>query len=194
MLSINIKGLIESTIIVSPYDSIQNALNRLGLCHCYAIHNGIVLSTALTFAFYEIGKGESIYIVDNKKALPSVNYYQLKKNKSRPLHQETVNKLRKLFNDKFDGKLKDLDSAFNFVKCTIDPTSSREAAKVHDLSRQKIESNPVSYRKLLKKWESLQNSRYLKNEFPTVLPQKALEPSTDLLPCLPMELESKTSH
>ncbi|OHS95609.1 hypothetical protein TRFO_38270 [Tritrichomonas foetus] len=215
MYHINIAGIIDDSLFVSPFDSLQNALNRLGLSHCYVVYNGSLLSTALSFSFYNIKGNDTIYLVDNKNVRPTIpsSYKNTRSlcndNKSsygrafqrrscekpRPLHQGMVNKLRKAFNEKYGNRLRDPDTAFNMMKCSVDPTSAREAARVNDLFRQRIETNPSSFRKISAKFEKLQCSGKLGiQQFPTVLPEKAIEPSTEFLPIFPMAVETATMN
>lgn len=109
---------------------------------------------------------------------------------------EIVNKkMQKIFIEKCSGNMRDPEFVFQRFKDSINPDTAFEAARITDIYRSKIESNSLSFRKLCKKYNNLSsNDRIRKNpSMPTILPNKANEPSTEFLPelCSP---ESRPIH
>lgn len=186
MFHVKVSGLVETTVLVSPYDSIQNVLSTLEISNCHVLFKGSVLTTALSFSFYNIGENDTIYIVDNIK---SRNRYldsgiNVKAN-PKSLSPEVVQKMHIVFNAKYGKRLKDPENVFNSLKCFFDPTSSREAARINDLFKQRIENSPASFRKIYSRISNLQNRvSSVEPHYPTILPEKALQPSTQFLPNL----------
>lgn len=183
MLQVKVSGLVETTLQVSPLDSIQNAISSLGLSNCFVLFNGSILTTAFSFSFYKIKENDTIFIIDNNK---SKNQYSDFKSKPKSLSPETVQKMHIMFNAKYGKRLKDPENVFDNLKSFFDPTSSREAARVNDLFRQRIENSPSSFRKIYLRIRDLRNKKAFLEEqnYPTILPEKALQPSTQFLPTL----------
>ena len=187
MIHVKILGIIETSCYVSECDSIQNLLNRLGLSHCRTFYHGKILSTALTFKFFDIKNDDTIFIVDN----PDVFIRNVENNVHRNIENrkmirnETFKKWKIKFKQKFQGSIKDPEALFKTLKARIDPILSHEAAKLCDLHKQRFEANPNSYRKLCSKIQLLEELSVNKGKtYPTIIPDKPLFPSTDFLPLL----------
>lgn len=185
MLQIKVLGLVDTTISVSPYDSIENALTTLGVSNCHVVFKNTVLTNALSFAFYKINQNDTIYVVSKKDKRQNASIINSKLSTPKSLSPETVQKMHVVFDAKYGKRLKDPENVFNCLKGFFDPTSSREAARVNDLFRQRIENNPSSFRKIYSRLSDLRKKPFLEeHHFPTILPEKALEPSTQFLPNL----------
>lgn len=186
MFQINISGLVETKISVSPFDSIQNVLSALSLSNCYVLFKGSVLTPAFSFSFYKINENDTIFIVNNKESRNTSIDSNVKSHPSpKSLSPEVVQKMHAIFDAKYGKRLKDPENVFNCLKSFFDPTSSREAARVNDLFRQRIENSPSSFRKIYARISGLNSKSFLEEQhLPTILPEKALQPSTQFLPNL----------
>ncbi|KAK8883284.1 hypothetical protein M9Y10_045935 [Tritrichomonas musculus] len=104
--------------------------------------------------------------------------------KNRSSNDLVNKKVQKFFMEKCSGNMRDPEFVFQRFKDSINPKTAFEAARITDIYRSRIESNSSSFRKLCKKYNNLSsNDRIRKNtSMPTILPAKAGEPSTDLLP------------
>lgn len=190
MPTVRITGSVNTTIEVSPNDSIRDGLNSIGLSDHQALFNGTVLFPSLSFAFYNIKDNDIILLVKNKESSksPPMN----SKPKARHLSPADVQQLKIAFNQRFGHNLKDPDNVFEYFKNSLDPVYSREVGRTNDLFRQRIEAVPSIFRKIYKRFNNLSSQSHNSDDqlFPTVLPEKALEPSTELLPVLTVPIDT----
>jgi hypothetical protein len=84
------------------------------------------------------------------------------------------------------SKFRDPDSVFDQLKMATNPQTATESARLADLFRIRVEGNMSAYRKVCNKCRLEINTERANNvDRPppqTVLPEKAMSPSTDLLP------------
>jgi hypothetical protein len=139
------------------------------------VHNGRVLCPALSFNFLHVCDGDEIYVA----APPAAADRRFRP--SPTLSIQTVGRLRERFDAKFGARFRDPDAVFEQFRDASDPVTARESARLADLFRTRVEENPSACRKLFARLESLEGRRPVQ-AIATVLPEKALTPSTDLLP------------
>ena len=63
VIHVHLHGIMEGKLIVSSLNSIQHALNHLGLSNCRAVANGVLLCPALSFKYYGLDEGSDLYLV-----------------------------------------------------------------------------------------------------------------------------------
>lgn len=165
VIHVHLHGIMEGRLIVSSINSIQHALNHLGLSNCRAVANGVLLCPALSFKYYGLDEGSDLYLV------PPADFTDTKKRakkKKKPSH---------------------LKAARYRDTLQLRPSSQREYARVCDIFRQRVEANPFQYRRVLARAaENLEKAEAQPKESEkTVIPEKPEAPSTDLLPLFVIE-------
>lgn len=88
------------------------------------------------------------------------------------------------FMEKCSNNMRDPEFVFQRFQDSINPETAFEAARITDIYRSRIESNPLSFRKFCKKYHNLSSHDRVRKtpSMPTILPAKADEPSTTFLP------------
>jgi hypothetical protein len=97
------------------------------------------------------------------------------------LSTHAIGRLRERFDRKFSGRFRDPDAVFEQFKEASDPVTARESARLSDMFRTRVEENPSACRRLLERISALEDPKPCR-AMATVVPEKALTPSTDLLP------------
>jgi hypothetical protein len=89
--------------------------------------------------------------------------------------------LRQRFDSRFSARFSDPDAVFEQFREASDPVTARESARLADLFRTRVEENPSACRRLFGRLKSLEVAKEVV-VMETVLPEKAVRPSTELLP------------
>lgn len=213
-------GSIETIIEIDSYSTTYDIENLLETKNLVLIHNGRVLSRALSLQFMGVKDGDSIYVVDGKKDEKIIsksrqslipNQRQFISNISQLYSQNSafdgsisslvspdkyefrpsMKKIKYRFDQKWAQKFNDPDAVFEKIKLYSDSSLANESARLEDLSRTRIEGNASSFRKVCNRYSSQGvnvsiNQSEIKNQNiqPTVLPEKPIFPSTQLLPSM----------
>ena len=171
-ITINLKGSLNETLQLPRFDQILVIFQGLPSHRYKIIYNGIVLNDTLSFSFYGISDNSTFFIVEEPSYLKKTNELAKKEAKSRYRQEKEEDRIR-LFR-KYSLGLKEQNS---------DPLREPEVARLNDLFRGRLESNPSIYRKICSRFNQFSDGYDSSSEeTPTVLPDKAQNPSTDLLP------------
>ena len=206
MAHIHIKGATESTIVVNLTDTVSSILSIIGESNAHIIYDGQPLSPAFSLMFYGIGEGSEVTVISpDPKQIDSNTLYRnssysniphppcnrgsslllshrCNMSSSRLLSNESK-RVKRFFVEKCMGKVRDPDAVYQRFQDAMNPITAMESARITDVYRSRIEANPNSFRRLCKKYRTLVDHEKNKTFItPTVLPEKAEEPSTDLLP------------
>lgn len=159
MISIQTRGVRQSRISVSQTDSVRDVLKSLGLPSCKVLYEGLLLQPAFSLMFYGIKNDSVIDIIE----VPSKPKYD-----SPPSQYQFKKTMEQL-------KMRNQELEY------------REAYRVADNFHRKLESNRKTFRKIIEK--VLKSKSNVEADdlnypvfIPTILPNKALMPSTELLP------------
>lgn len=223
-------GSIETIIEIDQNSTPSDIEGLLETKNLVFVHNGRVLSRALSLQFMGIQEGDSIYVVDSKKDEKVTANYHSSLGSPIPNHRKfnfrhqfspsstnlshlysencsndgsssslvspdkyefgpSYERLKYRFDQKWAQKFNDPDSAFEKIKLYSDPSLANESARLEDLYRTRIEGNVSAFRKVCDRFSHQgdnvscnQNEIKSSNIQPTVLPEKPILPSTQLLP------------
>ena len=186
-IRIDLHGCIDLTISVLPADSISSIQNYTLLQNCQYLCKNLVLCPAMSFAFYDITDGDQIYVQSNETE------HSLQYSKKHSSSKPNMSLLRKRFDLKFAPRFKEPDEIFQQIQASIDPETSMESARLSDISKIKIESNPLAFRRVCTRFsnvKSFDDQQFHVPKVPTIIPIKAISPSTDTLPMFSFHLPS----
>ena len=193
-ITINLHGVVETKIFLHSFDAPMDlphvlGLQQIGLDYLF-LHRGKPLTPALSYASQGVNDNDDVYIVQRRK----------KQNVSKPIKRDIIFKtinnedeFRKKFFEHYGNRFRDTDTVFEQMLYVTHPKTTNEFARITDLFKMRVESNPVAFRRICKNVETSQRDEEEANRIkhieklkqcPTVLPQKALSPSTDLFPLL----------
>ncbi|OHT08580.1 hypothetical protein TRFO_22841 [Tritrichomonas foetus] len=98
--------------------------------------------------------------------------------------QMLVNKLRARFDQNWAQRYNDPESVFDIIRSSSDPRTAAESARLADLYRMRVEElSNSSYRKIQDRYNRQNESCPSRlNRLKTILPDKATEPSSEILP------------
>jgi hypothetical protein len=170
LLTLELRGAIESTATVSSLDSVSTLSRAPGLTF---IHKGRVLCPALSFAFLRIGDGDEIFAV--ARGAPA----RAPAKAAERLSEQTVARLRQRFDAKFSARFRDPEAVFEQFRDATDPVTARESARLGDLFRMRMDegARPRAFARPRERGQRRQRAALA-----TVLPEKPAGPSTALLP------------
>jgi hypothetical protein len=173
LITIDLHGSLHGSVTVCALDSVSSLAPSSGFTFIYKTR---VLCPALSFAFLRIRDGDEIYAIarESPAGAPSKAV--------RTLSGHTFDRLKKHFDAKFSGRFKDPEAVFEQFRDAADPVTARESARLADLFRTRVEENAGACRKVFGQLQRLEVSKRARPALVTVLPQKALSPSTELLP------------
>lgn len=144
------------------------------------IHEGRVLSPSFSLKYLGVGDGDTVYVV----AMPRREAVNLSKEKLQNVSEHSK-RLRQRFDEKWAHKFSDPDSVFERLEQLRNPETARESARLSDIFKTRIESNTSAFRQVCSRMMSMKRQRETKTtNNDTVIPSKAVYPSTDLLPDL----------
>ena len=202
--------------ITDPVSSILNIIGSLNRQE-KIVFNGQILCPALSFAFYNIHNNDTITIISPQMPT-STSYNELSSNvrlkdfsSNRPCIVATplpipISRKRTLIHSNSSNFFKSMSSSEDvknilFEKCQsgrnsqlIRESRAKEAARLTDVYKNRVESNSKSFRKLCTKFNDFDDSypsSGMLSQTPqpsifsyheTILPEKAELPSTDYLP------------
>ncbi|OHS92971.1 hypothetical protein TRFO_12160 [Tritrichomonas foetus] len=184
MARIFISGSINTTVVVNLTDTVSSILSIVGKSDARVIFSGQVLSPALSLMFYGIGDGSQVILLTPENTYQPPKPQGLYRNNSytRLINDESK-RVQKFFEEKCAGKVRDPEAVLQRFQDATNPMTALESARITDVYRSRIEANTNSFRRLCKKYRSLvELERCPKMSTPTILPEKAEEPSTELLP------------
>ncbi|OHT02195.1 hypothetical protein TRFO_30753 [Tritrichomonas foetus] len=194
MIRVKVSGITDMTIYVSRLDSLQSALNRMGLSNCQVVFNGSLLAPAFSFSFYGINDDDTIIVIDTKRNIQKEPPPAPKLTDNKPADGEKPSKHVSRMDSEYSGIKK--SSWIKKLEKVRKIDDLREVAKINDIFRQRVEANPNSFRKICSKMMVIfdrYDSQPHEESFPTILPAKATVPSTDFLPELVQLQEIKAS-
>jgi hypothetical protein len=174
LLNLEIRGAIEQSATVSSLDAVSSLCPEPGVTF---LHRGRVLCPALSFGVLGIRDGDQIFTVS-------------KGPREAPLPRRLpvdppgapISRLRERFDAKFSSRFRDPDAVFEGMRAACDKTTAREAARLTDLFRTRVEGSPNALRSLMGRIRVAGETRHGATAAVTVLPGKAVVPSTQLLP------------
>lgn len=183
-MRLQLVGFITQEVEAHTTDSIHDLLERIGAPNARVIIGGSLVSPAFSLSFYGLNDGDIVNIVppvvqDEDKEMEKWN------RAPQSFSKETVDRMRSLFNESYAYRMKDPEEVFERARVSIDPITSRECARVKDLFRMRIESNPSVFGKIIYRFSLEMKDKPDVNSpviCKTVVPQKAAMPSTDFLP------------
>jgi hypothetical protein len=175
LLNLEIRGAIEQSVTVSSLDAVSCLCPESGVTF---LHRGRVLCPALSFGFLRVADGDQIFAVSKiRREEP------LQRRSPAAPSAATIGRLRERFDAKFASRFRDPESVFEGMRAACDKTTAREAARLTDLFRARVDGSPTALRSLMGKISAAESARPAVAEFAaTVLPEKAVTPSTELLP------------
>ena len=185
-LRLQVRGAIDCEISVSLADSIGHIGEMFALPNCRYMYHNMILCPAMSFAFYNVIENDEITVLP----LPETNCsISPKQTKSRDI----TSLLRDRFNSKYANNFSDPEAVFQQLQYSINPETAHESARLADLSRLRIETNPHFYRKICSRFESVGSlDEQIPRQIPTIVPPKPETPSTQHLPKL-WKLSSSTN-
>ena len=142
-IKIQISGSTEITAEISSTDTINVLLDHIDQKDSRFIYNGMVLNPSLTFNFYGITDKDTVYV------LPSETYKPQNIPENHPA-PDLTKQLQAHFNKYWAHRTADPE-AFQRFKDTADPRTAHENARLVDIQRSKMESNPRQYRAMCTK-------------------------------------------
>jgi hypothetical protein len=175
LLNLEIRGVVEQSVIVSSLDAVSCLCPELDVTF---VHRGRVLCPALTFGFLRIHDGDQIFALSKG---PREQPFS-KRPPVEPIGA-AASRLREQFEAKFSSRFRDPDSVFEGMRAACDTRTAREAARLTDLFRTRVEEKPNALRSLMGRIRSLESKKH-GEAMTTVLPEKAVTPSTELLPMI----------
>jgi hypothetical protein len=174
LLNLEIHGAIERCVTVSSLDAVSCLCAEPGVAF---LHGGRALCPALSFAFLRIRDGDQIFV-----AAPRQREGPLPRRAPADLTGAAIGRLRERFDAKFSARFRDPDSVFDGLRAACDETTAREAARLTDLFRTRVEGSTSALRSLIGRMRAAEAARPGAAAAATVLPEKAVMPSTELLP------------
>jgi len=179
-ITIHVVGDHNCQLSVRRFDQILS-LKEYGIKGTRFVMNGILLNPSLSFGFYEIAEQATIHVIGDRLLSKMEIKDQDKKwrVKDRLIKEEN----RLLLLQKYQMNSNDSLS---------DPLREPEVARLNDVFRGRLEANPSVFRKICTRFSAFADSYEQPNdENPTVLPNKAQNPSTE---DLPLNEEKTPSH
>lgn len=192
-LTLYLKGVFSGSLEMESSDTIQTLCETLGCGEAKFIHNGRILAPAFSLAFQGVKNCDEIFVISEAPQLHSNYFYNSPYNKRNG--RDPVKRLKERFDAKWAGRFRDPDSVFEQIRDASDPMLAPEAARIADIFRTRVESNLSAYRKVCDRFsriEDMQDSNK-ENNTNTVIPEKALCPSTDYLPELWLPQDAETT-
>ena len=182
-LTLRVRGCVDSTVTVRSTDTPFSLCDSTAHGPVRFIHKGRLVCPAMSFAFLGIADGDEIFVVGEPKKEDTPP-------ESRPdtTFNFDVRRLKKRFDEKWADKFKDPEAVFEQLRSQRDPLTARESARLTDLFRARIERNTSKFRRLYSRFSRMYDDGQVSQPSTrgdsevTVVPEKALCPSTDLLP------------
>ncbi|OHT05516.1 hypothetical protein TRFO_26718 [Tritrichomonas foetus] len=213
--SIFLHGIVEQMMFVDMYDTPSVIAERLLLPINYEylyVSKGRILSPLLSLGMQGISKNDDIYVVQRKSnnknhhfnlitSEGDSNHHDQILAISKKHQRQTEDEFRKKIEARYGNRFKDTDTVYEQMFYAMNPKTTNEFARLTDLFKMKVESNTAAFRRICKNIEisefSEKDDNQLKNlkekDFPTVVPQKAHEPSTDFMPIILPDLRQESS-
>jgi hypothetical protein len=174
-VTVELRGAFDETVTVSVSDTISSLSSTAGMRY---VHKGRILCPALSFAFFNIEDGDEIFVV---APMPRIEAAPIRETQS--FNTEAVERLRRRFDARYAQRFRDPEAVFEQLRDASSPVTARESARLADVFRTRVEENPAAYRRVYERLQRLEGGRFPKpRQTKTVVPEKALSPSTDLLP------------
>lgn len=185
-ITVHIKGVVDETVVVersaAPYSLLPANPGDLQF-----LHKGRILCPSMSLAFLGVNDGDEIYAV----GMPSIPV-RAKPKSSPSLSGPSLDRLRERFDAKWATRFRDPDAVFEQLRDSSNPLTAAESARLADLFRTRIETNVSGFRRVCNRFSRLTNGESISRQRTppttpvTVVPEKPLCPSTDLLPfCAP---------
>jgi hypothetical protein len=175
-ITVELRGAFEHCVTVSPLDAISSLSSIPGLRY---VHRGRLLCPALSFRFLNVRDGDEIFVIApiDKSVSPRPRC-------APGFTQDAVDRLRQRFDARYSQRFRDPDAVFEQLRDASNPITARESARLADVFRTRVEENRVAYRKVFGRLERLESGarQSAVETAATVVPEKAMEPSTELLP------------
>jgi hypothetical protein len=174
-ITIELRGAVTHFVTVSTSDTISSLCAVSGFRF---VHNGRLLSPALSFGFLGVRDGDVVFVVAAPRQPTPVC-------PAKPqLSRNAANRLRERFDAHCSSRFKDPDAAFAYVRDRMDPVTAREAARLTDLFKNRVEECPASYRRVVQILGQQETGKEVKKRVAveTVVPDRADAPSWQGLP------------
>lgn len=174
-ITVHLVGCEEKKVQVYQNDPINKIYDLINNKKSLVIFNGGVLNSSLSFAFYGIGDGDSLAIIDQQTKSLGTNddpdiFFTMK---YFDMLRQMRNMNQQYSNDEINGQF--------------------EASRLLDLSFNKLMYRPSSFRRVCKMISKRINQNDNISENSTVLPEKAENPSTELLPLSQANADSQSN-
>ena len=188
-IDVTIRHLCDRVLTVKLSDAVSIVFTMLNIPPTRVVYNGNVLCPAMTFAFYNIESGASLFVSPAPPRPMRRSNSQNRFSQAMSAAEQKTLQARKFFEEKCAGRVNDPEAVLQRFHDAVNPMTSGEHARLTDLYKNRIETNTKAFRKLCTKFHSLvrfENLRAVEGPMsvPTVLPEKALLPSTNDLPML----------
>ena len=156
------------------------------------IHDGRKLLNALSLSYLGVEDNDTLFVFRKDKASQKC---QIKKDKIIN-YDQSLFRLKFRFQQKYAHKYVDPESVFERVMLNSDPRLQKESARLADLYRMRVETNVSAYRKVCDRYSRQGNQVEAKSTsiHQTVVPEKPLIPSTNLLPEMNRSSSTDLAH
>jgi hypothetical protein len=176
LLNLELRGEVEQSVTVSALDAVSCLSPDPSVTF---IHRSRVLSPALSFRFLQIQDGDEIFIVHKGHQ----NECKSVQSSVGGMTCRALGRLREQFDARFALRFKDPDETFEQLRAASDQVTARESARLTDLYKMRVEGrHPGALLKVKERLQEMPQRKPWSIQEPTVLPEKALTPSTELLP------------
>lgn len=185
-IDVSVRTLCENVVTVKLSDSVSTVFRLLNIPPARILYNGNVLCPAMTFAYYGIENGASLVVIQAPPPQMRRSNSHNRFNQELTAAQQKTLQVRRFFEERCVGRVNDPDSILQRFHDAVNPMTSGEHARLTDLYKNRIETNTKAFRKLCAKFHSLVQFESVRpssaTPVPTVLPGKAVLPSTEFLP------------
>ena len=181
-ITIHLKGVVDETVSVKRCDA-PYCLCPPGFTDVKYVHNGRVLCRSMSFAFLGVNDGDEIHVVGPQ---PRVQRPVIRP--PVPRNARRLDKLRERFDATYAPRFRDPDAVFEQLRDSSDPLTAGESARLADLFRTRVETSVSGFRRVCTRFSRMASGDGFKRpqeEAPvaaTVVPEKALCPSSEQLP------------
>ena len=181
-ITIQLRGAVDRSVTVSATDA------PFSLCdlppHCVKfLHRGRIICPSMSFAFLGVEDGDEVFVIGGAPSKP-----RTPPGLARPRGARDMSRLKKRFDEKWASRFKDPDAVFAQLRDAHDPVTASESSRLTDLFRTRIETSASGFRKMCARMTRLLNDEQCDRPSlggggeATVVPEKAICPSTELLP------------
>lgn len=181
-------GVVECVMSFKTTDCLFDVSDRLNLSNVRYVSKGSLLIPSFSLGFQGIQDGDEMYVIHRAPDITVDN--EDVRNRDKKTNNDMLSKLREKFDRGWAHKFKDPESVFKQLKDASNPITASESARISDLFRIRVETNPSAFRKVCARFYKLDLEENIPERvFPTVMPIQKNSPSISVLP---VNLSSKS--